>query len=257
MDKEIRAMEQIADALSELDKEAAARVLRWAADRHRITEILGWQDNESRVKPTQAEMPSAVATPAKAASETAMPDKGRPQSAAEAERPAAQQARPVAASGQPAEAAKPAAASGRPTERPTPEAASPSQPVAKPTQRVAAPAEATPARAQKKRMPPAYVVRRKDSGTSATSASSAQRPVAKSTGKPVARPAASDDKRTATPETRDGKPVAKPVAKPASPEKKHDDNRPSFLDTGFRMASGKQAPEKTRDRGKKQGEGDD
>jgi hypothetical protein len=36
-DPEIDAMSSVADALSELDKEAAGRVLRWAADRYGIT----------------------------------------------------------------------------------------------------------------------------------------------------------------------------------------------------------------------------
>jgi hypothetical protein len=117
--------------------------------------------------------------------------------------------------------------------------------------------EAAPALTKKKRMPPAYVARRKEPSTGATPASTPQQPVVKPAGKPVARPATSADKQTPPPETRDGKPVAKPVAKPASPEKKRDDNRPSFLDTGFRMASGKRVLEKTRDREKKADSGED
>ena len=47
MDKEIRAMEQVANALTELDADIVARVLRWAADRHGVTEKLGWAEEQS------------------------------------------------------------------------------------------------------------------------------------------------------------------------------------------------------------------
>jgi len=175
MDKEIRAMEQVANALTELDADVVARVLRWAADRHGVTEELGWAEEQSPERPRQG----------------AVPDD-----------------QPV----------KPAAPEGKPVASPSPRV----------EQRLGAAPAASPAAPESK-------------------------PVASPAGKPVARPvAAAPPEAGSGGETRDGKPVAKPVAKPtASPQPKRDDERPSFLQTGFRMQSGKQVLDKTRAREKK------
>ena len=183
MDNEIRAMEQVANALTELDADVVARVLRWAADRHGVTEKLGWAEEQSSERPQQSDVPDN-------------------------------------------QAVKPAAPGERPVASPSPRAE---------PKLGAAPAE-SPAAPESK-------------------------PVASPAGKPVARPVAAARPQTSSGgETRDGKPVAKPVANPvanpvakptASPPPKHDDDRPSFLQTGFRMQSGKQVLEKTRAREKK------
>ena len=177
MDKEIRAMEQVANALTELDADVVARVLRWAADRHGVTERLGWAEEQGPERPRQSDVPDD-------------------------------------------QAVKPAAPEGEPVAKPSP------RPEPRPT--------ASPA---------------------ASPAAPESKPVASPTGKPVARPvAAARPQMGSGGETRDGKPVAKPVAKPTAtppPKKKRDDERPSFLQTGFRMQSGKQVLEKTRDQEKK------